>query len=122
MTRKECIKEILNNVYGRTAEDLFLKLCNVVSDYQMDGEDNCLDGVLDEYMDESEACEYVQHWLDESDLCTASKCTRDLQQFNGVYRRDGYGWLEDVDYDEIDGLRDEVLERLGYDPEEEDEE
>ncbi len=122
MTRKECIKEILDNVYGRYPDDMFTRLFNIVSDYQMEGEDNCLDGVLDDYMDETDACEYVKCMLDNDDLCTASKCIRDLHRFTGVYRRDGYGWLDDVDYDEIDGLRDAVLELLGYDPETDDEE
>lgn len=122
MTKTECIKEIKDKVYGRYVDDMFLRLFNIVSDYQMNGEDSCLDGILDDYMDESNACEYVKQMLDNDDLCIASKCIRDLQRFSGVYRVDGYGWLEDVDYNEIENLRDEILEHLGYDAENDDDE
>ena len=91
MTKNECIKEIKNNVYGRTAEDLFIKLFNVVSNYQIDGEDNCLDGVLDEYMDEEEACEYMKIAASAGDEESQNWCYENGVDFESDDDYESYG-------------------------------
>lgn len=112
MTKKE-VKERIQNINWRDDdEDIYKKIVSIVEDYQTSGEDNKLEGVLDNYLDESAAIDYIQKIAFDEGVEAVHECVDNICNFTHVYHKDAWGYLEDAD---LDSLCDEILDLLGLD-------
>ena len=109
MTKEECIKKLKEldldpNKY--TIENRFSAIRRIAEEY--DG----LEDILNEYLDEDDAEKYVMSVLSNQGLFHTIQCINSLQECNCVYHLDGYGNLEDVTMDTLEGLRDELIDAV----------
>lgn len=121
MTKRDVVKA-LDAIDWKDADlDIFYKIKEIVEDYIDNGEDRSLDSILDNYVDVEEANEHIKDMIDDGGLEgleNAKNALDYLYAFCGVYKYDEFGQLEDVDVSE---LRDEIVDALGIEEDEEEE-
>lgn len=128
MTRKqllETLDEIESKIhsYKLSVEEAYAKLINICSDFSYN-EYNlwCLDDLFDNYIDGDTAEEMLKHELEEWWLCRVYYFLWDINpNVSDLFRIDWYWNLEEVHYDDMECLIDEIRDRVGEVEEEEEE-
>ena len=120
MTKQDVKKKIQNLDRKADDRDIYKDIVAIVEEYQYEGEDNKLNDVLDDYMEEPEAIDYIQDVAFDDGVEAVHDCLEHICNFTGVYKKNAWECLEDAN---LDDLCDEILSLLGlsrYDDGEED--
>lgn len=112
MTKQEVKTKIQNLNWKQDDRDIYNDIKAIVTEYQNTGEDNKLDDVLNDYMDEPEAIDFIRDVAFDEGVEAVRNCINYICRFTGVYKKNAWEYLEDAD---LDDLCDEILRLLGLD-------
>ena len=122
ITKKE-LRETLEDIrerlecYNISIEEAYSELYNVAMDYDYNLED-----IFEDYITEETAEEMAKHELEEGGLERLYFFLGDINPCcHDLFRINGYGNLEEVDYSIIWLIIDEIEDRIGTDEEESEE-
>lgn len=94
-------------------EQTYCDLRNACIDYMNETQDWSLDYAFDEFIDEELLKDLVKYKIDEEGLWSVLNLLDDISNYNGIYRIDAYGYGHDVDKDDLECLKEDILDRIG---------
>lgn len=100
-------------------EETYCSLYNAVIDYMNDTQDFDLEYIFEDFIDYDMAEEICKHELEQGGLIRVYYFLGDANLNNSVFRIDGYGNLEDVNYDDLEDLKQTILDEIDNKLEEE---
>lgn len=113
MSKLEELKNELESIESTYDYDgYYTQLRNAVIDYENESQDWDLDGFFEEYVDYEIAEEIAKHELETGGLIRLYYFMGDANFNNEIFRIDGYGNLTNVDKDDLDCLKDDLLDAV----------
>lgn len=100
-------------------EDTYNNLYNTVIDYENDTQDWDFDYLFEEYVSYDLAEDIAKNELESGGLVRLYYFLGDANLNNDMFRINGYGNLEDIDKDDLEYLKDEILNIINNKLEEE---
>lgn len=94
-------------------EQTYCDLRNAVIDYENETQDWSLDYAFDEFIDEELLKDLVKYKIDEEGLWSVVNLLDDISNYDGIYRIDAYGYGHDIDKDDLETLKEDILDRIG---------
>ena len=109
------LKERIENIkidydYEKSYTDLY----NTVIDYMNDTQDFNLEYLFEDFIDYEIAEEIAKNELQNGGLVRLRYYLGDVDLNNEIFKLDGYGSLENIDIDDLNNLKDEILENINY--------
>lgn len=93
-------------------EESYNNLYNAVIDYMNETQDFSLEYLFEDIIDYYTAEEIAKSELEKGGLIRLYYFLGDANLNNSLFRIDGYGNLEDIFKDDLDNLKEEILENL----------
>lgn len=90
-------------------EDIYNNLYNTVIDYENDTQDWDFDYLFEDYVSYDLAEDIAKNELESGGLVRLYYFLGDANLNNDIFRINGYGNLEDIDKDNLEYLKDEIL-------------
>lgn len=112
MTREEFIKKIKDIEITYDCEETYNEIFNATQDYMYETKDFNLEDVFNDYIDYEIAEEIAKSEIEKGGLLRVYYFLGDANLNNNLFKIDGYGNLEDVTKDDLEILKDEILERV----------
>lgn len=103
-------KEIENIEITYDYEDVYCKLINATIDYQNETQDWCFEYVFDEYIDDYLLQEMIEYQLKQYGIWAVRNLLDGIEEENGIYRIDAYGYGHSIDRDDLDTIKTEILD------------
>ena len=94
-------------------EQTYCNLRNAVIDYENETQDWDLDYAFDEFVDEEILKEMVKYKIDNEGLWSVINLLSDINYYNGIYRIDAYGYGHDIVKEDLETLKEDILDRIG---------
>ena len=93
-------------------EESYTNLYNTVIDYMNDTQDFDLEYLFEDFIDYETAEEIARNELQNGGLVRLSYYLGDTNLNDEIFKLDGYGNLENIDIDDLNNLKDEILENI----------
>ena len=93
-------------------EESYTNLYNTVIDYMNDTQDFDLDYLFEDFIDYETAEEIARNELQNGGLIRLRCYLEDVNLNDEIFKLDGYGNLENIDIDDLNNLKDEILENI----------
>lgn len=114
--KKEKLKELKEKIenIGITyeIESVYCDLRNATIDYQNDTQDWDFDELFEEYIDDWLLQDMVQYKLKNEGIWSIKNLLSDIDDETGVYKVDCYGYGYSVDTDELEELKNNILDLI----------
>ena len=111
---KEKLKELKERVesieISYDYEQTYCDLINATIDYQNDTQDWDFEYVFDEYVDDYTLKDLVDYNLKEHGIWAVRNLLSDIKDECGIYRIDAYGYGSDISYEDLEEIKEEILE------------
>lgn len=91
-------------------DDYYTALLNATIDYQNETQDWCFENLFEDIIDYEIAEEYAKHELETGGLIRLYYYLGDANLNNEIFRVDGYGNLTDIEKDDLDYIKKQILE------------
>ena len=109
------LKERIENIkIDYNYEESYTNLYNTVIDYMNDTQDFDLDYLFEDFIDYETAEEIARNELQNGGLVRLSYYLGDTNLNDEIFKLDGYGNLENITIDDLNNLKDEILENIDY--------
>jgi hypothetical protein len=110
MNKLEQLKETIEGIeISYDYEDAYTDLINATIDYQNETQDWCFEYLFEDIIDYDTAEEIAKHEIDKGGLLRLYYFLGDANLNNALFRIDGYGNLTDVSKEDLECLKDEIL-------------
>ena len=107
------LKERIENIkIDYDYEESYTNLYNRVIDYMNDTQDFDLEYLFEDFIDYETAEEIARNELQNGGLVRLSYYLGDTNLNDEIFKLDGYGNLENIDIDDLNNLKDEILENI----------
>lgn len=107
------LKERIENIkINYNYEESYTNLYNTVIDYMNDTQDFDLDYLFEDFIDYETAEEIARNELNDGGLIRLSYYLGDTNLNDEIFKLDGYGNLENITIDDLNNLKDEILENI----------
>ena len=107
------LKERIENIkIDYDYEESYTNLYNTVIDYMNDTQDFDLEYLFEDFIDYETAEEIARNELQNGGLVRLSYYLGDTNLNDEIFKLDGYGNLENIDIDDLNNLKDEILENI----------
>lgn len=107
------LKERIENIkIDYDYEESYTNLYNTVIDYMNDTQDFDLEYLFEDFIDYETAEEIAKNELNNGGLVRLSYYLGDTNLNYEIFKLDGYGNLENIDIDDLNNLKDEILENI----------
>lgn len=106
---KERIEKIKINY---NYEESYTNLYNTVIDYMNNTQDFDLDYLFEDFIDYETAEEIARNELNNGGLIRLNCYLGDVNLNDEIFKLDGYGNLENITIDDLNNLKDEILENI----------
>lgn len=93
-------------------EQTYCDLYNTTVDYMNETQDFDLEYLFDDFITYELAEEYAKMELEKGGLIRLRYFLGDVDLNSGLFRVDGYGNLDDVDLNDLENLKDEILSEI----------
>ena len=93
-------------------EESYTNLYNTVIDYMNDTQDFDLEYLFEDFIDYETAEEIARNELNNGGLIRLQYYLGDTNLNDEIFKLDGYGNLENIDIDDLNNLKDEILENI----------
>ena len=113
MNKKDLKKKIEEIEINYNFEQVYCDLRNACIDYMNETQDWDLDYAFDEFVDEEILKEMVKYKIDKEGLWSVVNLLAGISNYNGIYRIDAYGYGHDIDKDDLECLKEDILDRIG---------
>ena len=107
------LKERIENIkIDYDYEESYTNLYNTVIDYMNDTQDFDLEYLFEDFIDYETAEEIARNELQNGGLVRLSYYLGDTNLNDEIFKLDGYGNLENITIDDLNNLKDEILENI----------
>lgn len=107
------LKERIENIkIDYDYEESYTNLYNTVINYMNDTQDFDLDYLFEDFIDYETAEEIARNELNNGGLIRLKYYLGDTNLNYEIFKLDGYGSLENIDIDDLNNLKDEILENI----------
>lgn len=107
------VKERIENIkINYNYEESYTNLYNTVINYMNDTQDFDLEYLFEDFIDYETAEEIARNELNNGGLVRLSYYLGDTNLNDEIFKLDGYGNLENIDIDDLNNLKDEILENI----------
>lgn len=104
------LKERIENAESWDYNEYYTNLLNATIDYQNETSDWCFEYLFEDIIDYEMAEESAKHELETGGLLRLYYFMGDANMNNEIFRVNGYGNLEDINKDDLDYIKNEILE------------
>lgn len=122
MSAKRELYDFLQDFSVGDINSSYSDLYNAVIDYENETGDYSFEDYFNDFVDEELVIMRIEDMLSDRDLGMIVTFLSDINADAGLWKYDGYGWLQDVDDSDLYSIRDDILSELDIDEEDEDEE
>ena len=112
MKKEELIKKIKEIEITYDYEETYSNLYNAVIDYMNETQDWNLEYLFEDFVDEEIIEQMVKYKIDNEGLWSVQNLLDDIERYNGIYKIDAYGYGHDINKDDLELLKDEILDNL----------
>lgn len=113
MEKLKELKEIIENIKSDYDYDTYYtELRNATIDYMNDSQDWDFDSVFDDIIDYEIAEDMAKHELETGGLIRLYYFLGDANLNNDIFRIDGYGNLTDIDKDDLDYIKEQIIDLI----------
>ena len=109
---KELKKEIENIEITYNYEEVYRNLYNTCIDYMNDTQTWDFEEIFENIIDYETAELYAKDQLENGGLIRLYYFLGSANLNNDIFRVDGYGNLEDITKEDLDGLKEEILDKI----------
>lgn len=107
------LKERIENIkINYNYEESYTNLYNTVIDYMNDTQDFDLEYLFESFIDYETAEEIARNELNNGGLVRLRYYLGDVNLNDEIFKLDGYGNLENITIDDLNNLKDEILENI----------
>ena len=107
------VKERIENIkISYNYEESYTNLYNTVIDYMNDTQDFDLEYLFEDFIDYETAEEIARNELNNGGLIRLRCYLGDANLNDEIFKLDGYGNLENITIDDLNNLKDEILENI----------
>lgn len=107
------LKERIENVkINYNYEESYTNLYNTVIDYMNDTQDFDLEYLFEDFIDYETAEEIAKNELNNGGLLRLNYYLGDTNLNDEIFKLDGYGNLENITIDDLNNLKDEIIENI----------
>ncbi len=100
-------------------DSVYCDLRNTTIDYMNETQDWDFDYLFEEYTDEEILTEMVKYKIDNEGLWSVQNLLSDINNYEGIYKIDAYGYGHDIDIDDLKDLKQNILNMIEEKMEEE---
>lgn len=115
MNKKDLIKKIKEIEITYDYEETYCNLINTCIDYMNETQEWDLEYAFEDFVDEEVLKEMVKYKIDNEGLWSVINLLSGIEHYDGIYRIDAYGYGYDIDKDDLELLKQDILERLEED-------
>lgn len=113
MKELEELKERIENIASSYDYDgYYTELRNTIIDYENDTQDWDFDYLFEDFVDYEIVEEQAKHELENGGLIRLYYFLGNANLNNDIFRIDGYGNLQDIEKDDLDYLKEEILNNI----------
>lgn len=113
MKKLKELKERIENVeINYNYEESYTNLYNTVIDYMNDTQDFDLKYLFEDFIDYETAEEIAKNELNNGGLLRLNYYLGDTNLNDEIFKLDGYGNLENITIDDLNNLKDEIIENI----------
>ena len=113
MKKLKELKERIENVeINYNYEESYTNLYNTVIDYMNDTQDFDLEYLFEDFIDYETAEEIAKNELNNGGLLRLKYYLGDTNLNDEIFKLDGYGNLENITIDDLNNLKDEIIENI----------
>jgi hypothetical protein len=113
MKKLKELKERIENVeINYNYEESYTNLYNTVIDYMNDTQDFNLEYLFEDFIDYETEEEIAKNELNNGGLIRLGYYLGDANLNDGIFKLDGYGNLENITIDDLNNLKDEIIENI----------
>lgn len=113
MKKLKELKERIENVeINYNYEESYTNLYNTVIDYMNDIQDFDLEYLFEDFIDYETAEEIAKNELNNGGLLRLNYYLGDTNLNDEIFKLDGYGNLENITIDDLNNLKDEIIENI----------
>lgn len=113
MKKLKELKERIENVeINYNYEESYTNLYNTVIDYMNDTQDFNLEYLFEDFIDYETEEEIAKNELNNGGLIRLGYHLGDANLNDGIFKLDGYGNLENITIDDLNNLKDEIIENI----------
>ena len=113
MKKLEELKEKIENIeIGYDYEQTYCDLINATIDYQNDTQTWDFEWIFEEFIDDEILKYQVEYNLKEFGVWAVRNLLDDIKDECGIYRVDAYGYGHDITSDDLQEIKDEILETI----------
>ena len=113
MKKLKELKERIENVeINYNYEESYTNLYNTVIDYMNDTQDFDLEYLFEDFIDYETAEEIANNELNNGGLLRLNYYLGDTNLNGEIFKLDGYGNLENITIDDLNNLKDEIIENI----------
>lgn len=114
MNKKEKLRKKIEEIeITYDYESTYCDLRNACIDYMNETQDWDLDYAFDEFVDEEILKEMVKYKIDNEGLWSVVNLLSNINRYEGIYRIDVYGYGYDIDKEDLETLKEDILDRIG---------
>ena len=115
MKELEKLKEKVEDIeISYDYEKTYCDLINATIDYQNETQDWSFEWIFDDYIDDYILQDMVEYNLKEHGVWAVRNLLSDIKEECGIYRVDAYGYGSDISYEDLEEIKDEILETIDY--------
>ena len=113
MKKLKELKERIENVeINYNYEESYTNLYNTVIDYMNDTQDFDLEYLFEDFINYETAEEIAKNELNNGGLLRLNYYLGDTNLNDEIFKLDGYGNLENITIDDLNNLKDEIIENI----------
>lgn len=113
MEKLEELKETIENIeITYDYDETYTNLLNATIDYQNDTQDWRFEGIFEEYIDDELLKYQVEYNLKEFGVWAVRNLLYDIKDEYGIYKIDAYGYGHDITKDDLQDIKDQILEAI----------
>lgn len=123
---KEELLKLKENVENVTItydfESAYYELLNLTIDYQNETQDWSFENIFEDYIDDEMLQYAVENNLKEYGIWAVKNLLDDINNETGIYKIDAYGYGSNITSDDLENIKEEILDTINDKLEEGDEE
>lgn len=93
-------------------EDTYCTLLNLTIDYQNETQDWTFEDIFEDYIDDEMLQYAVESNLKKYGIWAVKNLLDDINDEIGIYKIDAYGYGSDITSDDLENIKEEILDRI----------
>ena len=109
---KELKDKIKNIEITFNYEETYTELYNTIIDYMNNTQDFDFEGIFEDYVDEELMEQLVEYKIKNEGLWSVVNLVNNIDYYEGIYRIDAYGYGYSISKDDLECIKEEILDEI----------